>query len=316
MRMDVVRHENRLGVPGLAPRGQRPLGRSELAQRLLMGSALFVFVVCAAFLIEAVRPTADVDRRPDLDVVPPTVAIPEVSETEPLTTAANPVTAFHDTVVAWSEGVDTSDLALVIRDSDALFADAPSNAAAASLGLIHRERGEALARAERFADAEPEFERSSELRPDDGVAWFGLGRAVFLQLRCEESLEPLERAVELVPDNSAYRGNLGFALECAGDDESALFHLDAAIALDPQNLGALGGRGLVLNNLGRHDDAVLDLSTVTRRLPDIATHRVELGRALEATGALDAARAEYRRALDLDPDAAEAQSGLDRLGGE
>ena len=50
----------------------------------------------------------------------------------------------------------------------------------------------------------PHFRRAVELKPDDGVAWGNVGRALLLLHRPGPALEPLQRAVALVPGGSAH----------------------------------------------------------------------------------------------------------------
>jgi hypothetical protein len=118
-------------------------------------------------------------------------------------------------------------------------------------------------------------------RPYDADALLNLGIALVSSGRTGEAMPALQAAVEAGPDHGRARLTLARALFGSRDLAGAAVHAERAVLLLPQDPGA-------------HD---------------------LLGRILAVQGRFDAARAEFRRALQLDPSHAEAREHIARLGG-
>jgi tetratricopeptide (TPR) repeat protein len=96
------------------------------------------------------------------------------------------------------------------------------------------------------------------------------------------------------------------------DPQSAIKQFTAALQLDPNRQNSLLGRGEAEYFEGNLDAAVTDLSRASEIRP-FALANFWLGRALESKGQLEAAANEYRAALQLAPDMAEARQRLESL---
>lgn len=99
------------------------------------------------------------------------------------------------------------------------------------------------------------------------------------------------------------------ALE-ARDFAHALDLFEDAIELDSHNPYASAGAARACLSLSRPDDAVRHAARAVANRQRRAMFRVLLGDAHRAAGATDRARAEYERALELDPDDATARARL------
>jgi len=95
-------------------------------------------------------------------------------------------------------------------------------------------RGIALERAKRWTDAESDFLRALELRPDQpyvlnylGYSWVDRGEHL------DRAKAMIEKAVELRPKDGYIVDSLGWALYRMGDHAAAVTHLERAVALRP-----------------------------------------------------------------------------------
>lgn len=95
-------------------------------------------------------------------------------------------------------------------------------------------RGIALERAKRWSEAEPDFLRALELRPDQpyvlnylGYSWVDRGEHL------DRAKAMIEKAVELRPKDGYIVDSLGWALYRLGDHVGAVTHLERAVELRP-----------------------------------------------------------------------------------
>jgi tetratricopeptide (TPR) repeat protein len=86
--------------------------------------------------------------------------------------------------------------------------------------------------------------------------------------------------------------------------------LAAAAAIDPQSVEAKYYLARALLEEGQYAEAGKYLDAVVRVEPNGWTYHYWLGWALEEGGNIPAARQEYQRALQLNPDSAEARARL------
>lgn len=103
------------------------------------------------------------------------------------------------------------------------------------------------------------------------------------------------------------RGN--YHLQMLAFDE-ALSDFDKALALDPGQDKALLGRGLALGRMGRVDEGIAALSVYITRHPDSSVAYTKRGVRHLWKGDAKAAEADLRKALDLDPNNAEAHDDI------
>ncbi len=100
--------------------------------------------------------------------------------------------------------------------------------------------------------------------------------------------------------------NLGFCYELAGRAEEAERAYKQGVANEPANVACRTNYGLMLARLGRRNEAIVQLQAV---LPDAQVH-YNLGSVHESLGQAEQAKAEYAKALSLDPGLREAREKL------
>lgn len=117
-------------------------------------------------------------------------------------------------------------------------------------------RGIALERAKRWSEAEPDFLRALELRPDQpyvlnylGYSWVDRGEHL------DRAKAMIEKAVELRPRDGYIVDSLGWALYRLGDHAGAVTHLERAVELRPTDPTINDHLGDAYWRVGRHAEA-------------------------------------------------------------
>jgi tetratricopeptide (TPR) repeat protein len=150
-----------------------------------------------------------------------------------------------------------------------------------------------------------------------GAACHGLGRA-------SEAIASLARAVRLRPDYADAHNYLGAVLTEQGALDEALASFQRALLLRPGSSEISKNVQIVLaakdNSLGnalaaegKASEAAFCYRRALERQPDLAEAHYNLGALLEKQGALEEAVTSYRRAIELKPDFAEAHYNLGGL---
>lgn len=121
--------------------------------------------------------------------------------------------------------------------------------------------------------------------------------------------------------------NRALAYQHKGLFDLAIADLTAEISFAPNDAGAYDVRGLTYVQMGRHDEAIADFTQeIALNAKDMALHPafssryalsyVHRAQAHERKGAMEAAAADYRAAIKLDPAMQAAKDGVRRLGAE
>lgn len=146
--------------------------------------------------------------------------------------------------------------------------------------VLYYQRGIANERSDRWDDAENDFKRALELRPDQplvlnylGYSWLEMGRNL------EEAMEMIRKAVEQRPEDGYIVDSLGWGYYLLGDFENAVVELERAVELRPVDP--------VIND--HFGDALW-----------------QVGRRLEA-------EFQWKRALSFDPEPEDAKRIADKL---
>jgi tetratricopeptide (TPR) repeat protein/capsular polysaccharide biosynthesis protein len=159
-------------------------------------------------------------------------------------------------------------------------------------------------------------------------AYYNMGWALQQQSRFKQAAENYQKAIlccrqtdDLQPYCVDAHHNLGIVLAEQGRWQAAIYHYHRAIALEPKLVSAYGNLGIALLH---HQESAAALEIYRQALAievDVAqratTNRVVwsnlyygLGQALQMEVQLEAAIAEYYRAIDLDPENANVKYSL------
>ena len=177
-------------------------------------------------------------------------------------------------------------------------------------------RGKTLFAEGRHEDARTAVLAALERRPESVEANVSLGTILIEMGRHAEAEQHLRRARERHAQETDVLQNLAEAIRLQGRYDEALEVYDAIIALDPEHAVAHAAKGNTLFVLRRYDEARDALSRALALEPDsplAPSLHVLMGRAAQATGAIDEALHSFERALEIDPAFQAAQNHLEKL---
>lgn len=131
--------------------------------------------------------------------------------------------------------------------------------------------------------------------------------------RLPEAVTQLEEAVRHAPRDAQSHYQLALACNETGDLPRAVKELAATVELEPRHARAWYNLGLAQNALGRTDEAIQSLVRAESAEPRDAAIPYARATILVRLGRTDEARAAARRALEIQPDFAEARTLLHAL---
>jgi tetratricopeptide (TPR) repeat protein len=159
------------------------------------------------------------------------------------------------------------------------------------LAVVARELG--LADEARRAE-----EAALALNLSDPAAHNGKGLLLADAGRAAEAASAFEEAVKLDSTNAVYFSNLGNARRAQGDLGRALAAYQKALELSPQLPDAANGLGAVLVQQKRAGEAIRWLEQAARD-PNFVEAQLNLGIALQESGDLERAKAQYQKVLSI-----------------
>ena len=148
--------------------------------------------------------------------------------------------------------------------------------------------------------------------PASARAHYNYG-AVLQQLgRLDEAEKEYQTALRIDPSYMKVHVNMASLLMSKSKLDEAKKYYDRAIQLDPNSGEVRSGYAYLLERLGRPDEARAEYENAIRFTPKKSAARLfyTYGAFLDKRGELDAAIAQYQRALEVDPNLADAHSEL------
>jgi Flp pilus assembly protein TadD len=146
-------------------------------------------------------------------------------------------------------------------------------------------------------------------REKDAAVRYNLGMALSDTGELDEAEEHLRKAVEIDPDFTEPKVALGVALSRKHQWEQAVTFLEDAVAGEPDNPYALRTLAACLLKLGRDAERATEyLRKATAILPDDQQSWMNLGQALEAQDRTGEADPAYRKAVEINPGNAVAET--------
>lgn len=171
-------------------------------------------------------------------------------------------------------------------------------------------RGAQLARAQQFAQAEREYRKAEQLRPQDTTVHFALGYALSQEAKWGQAVSEYRLVVASDPNDAGGHANLGLALAKSGDMSGAIAEYRRALAIDP-NLPALHNNlGVALKQSGDVGTARAEFRQALAENPNDPQLHTNLGSVLQQQGDLDGAVREYQQAISLQAACCQAQYNL------
>lgn len=175
----------------------------------------------------------------------------------------------------------------------------------------HNVLGVALGKVNRWDEAEIEHAEAVKIDPDNGVSQFNLGVARYGQEKWASAETPLREAVRLESDYAPAHGYLALTYFQQEKWAPAERSFRRAIELDPENAYYQNRFGRTLIKLGdpsNWGEAELAFRRATEQEPNVAAYHSDYGDALvlqlsllKIEMKLEAARDEYQKAVDIEP---------------
>ena len=189
----------------------------------------------------------------------------------------------------------------------ALMLDPDETLAIFNRGLLHFETNENAA-------SDRDFTAFLEKVPDDAEAWRWRGQARFRLGRHQAAFDDFTQALSLADSDAlslAYRCSASLMLD---NVDVAERDCDAAIKLDGKLGEALNNLAWIRYKRGQHRAGLALAERALKANPDHENSLDTRGHLLEALGERQLARADYRAALQRNPQQSESIDGLKRLG--
>ena len=155
-----------------------------------------------------------------------------------------------------------------------------------ALGTRHRDEvhlylGEAFAELHRYDEAAAQYAIDTQLEPDNGAAWFGLGNALSRQGKLEAAASAFTEAVLVAPKDPEPAFALGDTFVALGRYPAAAAAYRRGLALAPDRAYAHANLGNVLLLSGQVEAAVAEYREALRERPGDPALAECLRRALE-----------------------------------
>ena len=177
---------------------------------------------------------------------------------------------------------------------------------------VHTTLGDTYRRLERFDDAIAPYSRAIELvgtpERNHWPLFFSRGIAYEREDRWPEAEADFRKALELRPDEPQVLNYLGYSLvEMQTNLDEALNMIERAVAGRPNSGYIVDSLGWVLYRLGRYDEAVVHMERAAELLPVDPIINDHLGDVYWAVGRFREAEFQWHRALSFDPEPDEAE---------
>lgn len=166
---------------------------------------------------------------------------------------------------------------------------------------VHLNYGLVLEALERYDDAVASYEKTIELNPKAGQAYYSLALLLDHQGNTDRGIEVMHQALELEPDNPFFNYDLGVLYAKKYDFKNSALYSKRAAENEENFAEAYNNYGYALAHLGRHEEALAAVNKSLELKPDSAAALDSRGFALFGLKRYEEALEAYKQALKLDP---------------
>jgi Flp pilus assembly protein TadD len=178
-----------------------------------------------------------------------------------------------------------------------MASDLPNSARA------HWMYGLALDKADRLDQAAEQYRLALRLNPNEKEVHYHLGQVLVAQSQLSEGRSELEEALRSDPRNGEVHSEYGYLLARLGQKDEAGAQLEMATRLAPKSGRAHYDYAMFLLNEGKIDQAITEFQTALKHDPNHPEAHYHLGRALFVKGDFEGAKLHYLETARLDPKA-------------
>jgi tetratricopeptide (TPR) repeat protein len=181
--------------------------------------------------------------------------------------------------------------------------------------VAHCNLGESLHHRNEDQEAIQEFERALKIDPELVQGHYCLGNVLAQRGQFEAAIAHFRKALEINPNFALPLNNLGNALDSIGKVDEAIDCYHEAIRRQPESVDAYFNLGNVLaQKKSQFEEAIRLWHKVLKLSPGHAKAHLHLGLVFNHQHRRDEAISEFRQALQLDPQLAQARHQLAALG--
>ena len=167
----------------------------------------------------------------------------------------------------------------------------------------HWKYGFALHKAERLDEAAEEYRVAMRLNPKEKEVHYHLGQLLFAQSNFDQARSEMEEALRSQPRNGEYHSQYGCVLERLGLKEQAGAEHAVATDLAPRSGYVHYEYAMFLFRDEKFDQAIREFETALKHNPNHPEAHYHLGRALYQKGDFEGAKRHYEETARLDPKA-------------
>lgn len=160
-----------------------------------------------------------------------------------------------------------------------------------------------------YAAAIAQYKEALSQEPTLTLAMFRLGYVYAQTKQYPQAIETWKRYVKATSGSAAAYSNLAFCEELAGNPGAAEADYQKGISIDPKNQACRVNYGLMLARHNRMNESMIQLQSV---LSPAEVH-YNLAGVYSMQGRKNLAKAEYQKAVDLDPNLLDAKMRLAQL---
>jgi tetratricopeptide (TPR) repeat protein len=161
-----------------------------------------------------------------------------------------------------------------------------------------------------LGNCEAAMRKSLELDPGLAEGWLGLGQALELQGKTDESCEMYKKALQQMPNLAEAYASLGRIYKQKSLIQQALFYMQKAIALGVNRPNVLFDYAEILRSVGRYRDALAVFLSLRQQFPDNAELLYKIGNIYHKLNEIEQAGRYFNESLKLDADNINAKLGL------
>jgi tetratricopeptide (TPR) repeat protein len=172
-----------------------------------------------------------------------------------------------------------------------------------NLGIFLMKKG-------RIEEAQANFQRALQLKPEYASAHVNLGAVYARQRKYEKALTHYSEALRHRHNVPEAHYSMGNALVLLGRIDEALGHYQNALEIEPDYADVHLKLADVLDQKGRHQKAIAHYQEALRLSPDYVKAHNNLGATLASRGKLEEAISHFARVLEIRPNYAEAHFNM------
>ena len=176
--------------------------------------------------------------------------------------------------------------------------------------MAHDNLGRYLTESRRFEEADAEYHKAIEIRPNDHIAYYDLGLEAAIQGHLDQAVQNFYKTLDLSPNFATAHYELGNVFMREGNVDDAIREYKEALKTLPKLVLGHFNLANALARQGKPDNAIEEYKRTLENDPDYAPAHATLGRILASRGNLNGAIEHYRAALDSDPNSVEALANL------